>query len=168
MVVLGIDPGIHRTGFGVLQFEGKEPKLLDFGCIVTEPKANFSLRLTTLAADFSSLLIKWRPSVAILEEIFFSKNVKTAMRVSHARGVILELLEDFGIPVQEVKPQSVKLALTGYGKADKPQMKKMITLLLGLEKIPSSDDAVDALACALAYAKDWGQPTSIILHGTTT
>lgn len=152
MIVLGVDPGLHRTGFGIIKFESHEPTLLDFGCIVTDAKMNFSLRLTTMAADFSSLLLKWRPDAAVLEELFFSKNVKTAMKVSHARGVILELLEDFGIPIQEVKPQSVKLALTGYGKADKLQMKKMLGLLLKLEKTPKSDDAVDALACALAYS----------------
>lgn len=156
MVVLGVDPGIHRTGFGVLRFEKNEPELLDCGCILTNAEHNFSFRLTTLAADFSSLLLKWRPDVAVLEEIFFSKNVKTAMQVSHARGVILEILEDFGVPIQEVKPQSVKLALTGYGKADKLQMKKMITLLLKLQKTPSSDDAVDALGCALAYSTSYG------------
>lgn len=150
-MVLGIDPGIHRTGFGVVKFEANEPMLADFGCIVTEPKMNFPARLAILAADFTVLLKKWKPSVAILEEIFFSKNVKTAMRVSHARGVILEILEDFGIPVQEVKPQSVKLALTGYGKADKNQMKKMVNVLLKLSCPIQSDDAADALACALAY-----------------
>ncbi len=158
MVVLGIDPGVHKTGFGVVKFDGGNMMPLDFGCIITDAKMNFSSRLATLAADFSQILLKWRPDAAIIEELFFSKNVKTAMKVSHARGVIMELLEDFGIPIEEVKPQTVKLTLTGFGKADKLQMKKMITLLLKLKTEPSSDDAVDALACALSYPH-YGKPS---------
>lgn len=153
MVVLGIDPGLEKTGFGIVKFENQKPSLVDVGCIVTDAKLNFPLRLNSLARDFKELLLTNRPDVAILEEIFFSRNVKTAMRVSHARGVILEILEDFGIPIQEVKPQTVKLALTGYGKADKTQMKKMIEILLGLPFPVASDDAADAVACALSYVK---------------
>lgn len=153
MVILGIDPGLERTGFGVVRKNpGGEFQLLDFGCIMTSKNDTLSARLGVIAGDITEILLKWRPQAAVVEEIFFSKNVKTAMKVSQARGVTLEILEEFGIPIQEVKPQHVKMAVSGYGKSDKLQMQKMVQMILKMPEKITSDDAVDALACCLAYS----------------
>lgn len=147
MRVMGIDPGIERTGFAVLEMEKGSVRVLDFGRIFTDKKHPFSHRLNLLATDLKNLIRQWKPQAAAIEQIFFSKNVKTAMRVSHARGVILETLEEHGIPIQEFNPAHIKLSVTGDAKADKLQMKKMVHYLLGIAL--KSDDATDAVACAL-------------------
>lgn len=148
MRVIGIDPGIERTGFAVLEMTGGKTQLKDFGCILTDRKNPFSHRLNTLAGDLKRLIKKWKPDCAGLEEIFFSKNVKTAIKVAHARGVILETLEEHGITVYEFNPSHVKMSVTGDGKADKLQVKKMVKYLLGVDL--KNDDTADAIACGLA------------------
>lgn len=147
MRVIGIDPGIERTGFAVLEMEKGTVRVLDCGRIFTDKRHPFSHRLNLLATDLKNLIRQWKPDASSIEQIFFSKNVKTAMRVSHARGVILETLEENGVPVQEFNPTHIKLSVTGDAKADKLQMKKMIQYLLGITL--KSDDATDAIACAL-------------------
>ena len=150
MRVLGLDPGIERTGFAILESDrGEVFSLLECGRILTNRRAPFSNRLMLIAEDVRKLIREFRPDAAALEQIFFSKNVKTAINVSHARGVLLELLEENGIPVQEFNPGSIKLAITGSGRADKIQMRKMIHLLLKRD-IPH-DDALDAVACGLCF-----------------
>lgn len=144
---MGIDPGIERTGFAILEVIGGKTHLLDFGRILTDKKDPFSHRLNTLACDLKKLLKKWRPAAAGLEEVFFSKNVKTAIKVSHARGVILETLEEHGIAIYEFNPAHVKMAVTGDGRADKFQIKKMVKYLLGVDL--KRDDTADAIACGL-------------------
>lgn len=151
MIVLGIDPGIERTGFGIIEHIENYQKLLDFGCILTDKKYPLASRLNSISLDLKNLILQWRPDSAVLEEIYFSKNVKTAIKVSHARGVILEVLEDFRIPVHEFPPQKIKIAVTGQGNADKKQVQKMIRLLLNLKNEIKYDDASDALACAFAF-----------------
>ena len=147
MRVIGIDPGFERTGFAVLEMRGGKTELLDCGRIFTDKKYPFSHRLTLLAADIRTLLKQWKPQAAGCEQIFFSKNVKTAMKVSHARGVILEILEEYGVPVQEFNPGSVKSAVTGDSRADKKQIQKMLQYLLKVNL--KSDDATDAIACGI-------------------
>lgn len=148
MRIIGIDPGIEKTGFAVLEVVGGKTCLKDFGRILTDKKDPFSYRLNTLACDLKKLLKKWKPSAAGLEEVFFSKNVKTAIKVSHARGVILETLEECGVAVYEFNPSHVKMAVTGDGRADKLQVKKMVKYLLGIDL--KNDDTADAVACGLA------------------
>lgn len=148
MRVIGIDPGIERTGFAVLEVADGKTHLKDFGRILTDKTHPFSYRLNTLASDLKKLLKKWKPAAAGLEEVFFSKNVKTAIKVSHARGVILETLEEHGIAVYEFNPAHVKMSVTGDGRADKLQVKKMVKYLLGVDL--KNDDTADAIACALA------------------
>lgn len=148
MRVIGIDPGIERTGFAVLEMTGGKTHLLDFGRIFTDKRDPFSHRLNTLACDLKKLLKKWKPAASGIEEVFFSKNVKTAIKVSHARGVILETLEEHGIAVYEFNPSHVKMAVTGDGRADKFQVKKMVKYLLGIDL--KNDDTADAIACGLA------------------
>lgn len=152
MVVMGIDPGLSRIGFGVIRFEHGETQVLDFGRIETSKNLPLASRLSEISRDMRALILQHRPDAAILEEIFFSKNVKTAIKVSHSRGVLMELLEDFGIPIYELPPSRIKMSLTGFGRADKFQMRRMVKILLNLKKEIASDDAADALACALAFS----------------
>ena len=147
MRVIGIDPGIEKIGFAILEMAAGKLRLLDFGCIVTDKKHQFSHRLNCLATDLKTILRKWKPMAAGVEEIFFSKNVKTAIKVSHARGVILEILEERGVPVIEFNPSHIKIAVTGDGKADKSQIKKMIQCLLAIKL--KNDDTADAIACGI-------------------
>lgn len=154
MRIIGIDPGIERTGFAVLEMQNGKLALLDCGLILTEKRHAFSYRLNLLANDLKKILRQWKPSAAALEQVFFSKNVKTAMRVSHARGVILEIFEEFGIPVKELNPSHVKMAVTGDGRADKLQMRKMMPHLLNIEV--KSDDVADAIACGICYMSEVG------------
>lgn len=147
MRVIGIDPGIEKTGFAILETARGKFSVLDLGCIMTSSKSPFSNRLVSLASDLKRILRQWKPASAGIEELFFSKNIKTAMKVSHARGVIMETLEDQGIPIIEFKPQHIKIAVTGCGRADKYQVKKMIQCLLGLNL--KNDDTADAVACAI-------------------
>lgn len=148
MRILGIDPGIERTGFAVLEGTAQKFSLLDFGLIRTDKKFPLSTRLSQLAKDLKEILIQWKPDVAGIEEIFFSKNVKTAMTVSHARGVILETLEEHGVAIIPLNPSHVKLAVTGDSRADKWQIKKMVQYLAGVSL--KSDDTADAIAAAIA------------------
>lgn len=149
MRILGIDPGLEKTGFAVLEMEAAKPKLLDYGCIRTDKKNPFSHRLATLAQDLKQILRQWKPSAASLEQIFFSKNVKTALRVSHARGVILEILEEQGVAVFELNPSHIKISMTGDGRADKLQMRKMLEYTLGIHV--KNDDTADAIACGICF-----------------
>lgn len=149
MRIIGIDPGIERTGFAILEMQNEKLALLDCGLILTEKQHAFSYRLNLLANDLKKILREWKPDGAALEQVFFSKNVKSAMRVSHARGVILEILEEFGIPVKELNPSHVKMAVTGDGRADKLQMRKMLPHLLNVDV--KSDDIVDAIACGICF-----------------
>lgn len=149
MRVIGIDPGIERTGFAILEknTKSREVSLLDYGCIMTDRALPFGNRLTCLADDLRLILRQWKPVAAGLEQIFFSKNVKTAMKVAHARGVIMETLEEHGVHIEEFNPAHVKMAVSGDSKADKLQIKKMLKCLLNLEL--KSDDAADAIACGI-------------------
>lgn len=149
MRVIGIDPGIEKTGFAILEKEQGKIQLLDFGCLITDKKYPFPNRLYTLVQDLKMILKQWVPLAAGLEEIFFSKNVKTAIKVAHARGVILEVLEEYGIFVKTFNPSHIKLAVTGDAKADKKQMQKMIHYLMGIAL--QNDDTVDAIACGIAF-----------------
>lgn len=149
MRIIGIDPGIERTGFAVLEMRSGKFSLLDCGRIFTEKRHPFSHRLNLLANDFKQILRQWKPDAAALEQVFFSKNVKSAIKVSHARGVVLEMLEEHGIPVREFNPSHIKIAVCGDARADKLQIKKMLQYLLAIDV--KSDDAADAIACGICF-----------------
>lgn len=152
MRILGIDPGTATVGFGVIDVHGRDTSVVDFGHISTAKETPPAKRLDEIATDLAHLCQKWSPTVCAVEELFFSKNVKTAIRVAEARGVILQTLSRAGYPVFEYNPLQIKLAITGHGKADKKQVQKMVTCLLRLESVPKPDDAADALAVALCHA----------------
>jgi len=151
MIVLGIDPGIATTGFAIIEKTKKENKVIDFGCIITKPGIHDSERLKILSNELNKLIKKHQPKIMAVENIFFFKNLKTAMPVSQAKGVILLAAAKKRIPVHEFSPLQVKMAVTGYGKAEKKQVQKMVFNLLNLDEIPKQDDAADALGIALCY-----------------
>lgn len=148
-IILGIDPGIADTGFGVIKISGSKIEVLGHGSIKTSAGVKKEKRLKTIHQDLATVIKKYKPQVAGVEKLFFAKNAKTAMTVGEARGVILLTLAEYNLPIFEFTPMQVKTALTGYGKADKKQMQEMVRSVLKLKNIPKPDDAADALAVAL-------------------
>jgi crossover junction endodeoxyribonuclease RuvC len=138
--ILGLDPGLARMGYGVIRQDGNRFRAIAYGTIETTPDRDHALRLVLLFDALRDIVRKQRPDVVAVEELFFSKNVKTAMGVAQARGVAL-------------KPGQIKQAVTGYGSAEKGQVQRMVKLLLGLKEVPQPDDTADALAVAIAHAQ---------------
>ena len=151
MRVLGIDPGTATTGYGVVEEAQGELKALTFGAIKTPAGQPLPERLQSIYQGVRDLVAEWNPAEAAVEELFFSRNVRTAMSVGQARGVTLLALADASLPITEYAPLTVKQAVTGYGSADKAQIQEMVRLLLRLEQIPRPDDAADALAVAICH-----------------
>ena len=151
MRVLGIDPGTAITGYGVVGEVQGELQPLAFGVIKTPADQPLPRRLQSIYRAISDLAEEWKPTAAAVEELFFSRNVRTAMSVGQARGVALLALADAGLDVAEYTPLAIKQAVTGYGNADKAQIQEMVRLLLRLEKVPRPDDAADALAVAICH-----------------
>lgn len=150
MHILGIDPGLHRTGLGLLSAESPTAlRVIEWLTIETSPRQDLPHRLQELRSDLSAYLQKHSPPLAVVEKLFFSTNTRTAIDVSHARGVILCTLQEHDISILEPAPLALKSAITGDGKADKLQMQKMVQQLLGLTSPPRPDDAADALALAI-------------------
>lgn len=155
MIILGIDPGTATTGYGVIkQVKGAKSKIslkcLDYGCIRTSPNQPASERLRQINNQLAKLIKKHKPEVLAVESIYFFKNLKTAIPVSQVKGIILLKAAQKKIPIYEITPLQAKMVVTGYGKAEKIQVQKMIKNLLNLPEIPRPDDAADALAVALS------------------
>jgi len=159
MVILGIDPGTATTGYGIIKVRGQKLKIksdigcMDYGLIQTNPSLTAGERLKELNNQLDGLIKRYRPDVLAVESLFFFKNAKTAVPVSQAKGVILLTAAKKKIPVYEFTPLQVKTTITGYGRAEKKQVQKMIKILLGLKEVPRSDDAADALAIAICGAR---------------
>jgi crossover junction endodeoxyribonuclease RuvC len=152
VVVLGIDPGIATLGWGIInRTEEVTYKVEAYGCINTDSRSLFSRRLEEIHKKLSKVIKKYEPDIAAIEQLFFAKNVKTAISVGEARGVAILAAVQANLPVAEYTPLQVKQALVGYGRAEKKQMQKMLKILLGLKDIPQPDDAADALAVALCH-----------------
>jgi len=155
MIILGIDPGFGRLGYAVIKSEKKDVQVIDCACFETSSKQKHEKRLVLAADKVKGLLSKYRPQALAIEKIFFAKNQKTALQIAEIRGILLYLAASSNIPIYEFTPLEVKMALTGYGKATKDQVKKMLKILLRLQSLPKSDDAADALAigftCAVCY-----------------
>ena len=148
--ILGIDPGFGRIGYGIVeQKKGNEWQAVTYGCITTNPKETFIERLKDLHEELVDLIKEYKPTRMAVEEIFYFKNAKTVIEVAQARGVIVLTAVEHNLPVDEFTPLEVKQAMTGYGRADKGQMQKIMGLVLGLKEKIKSDDAADALAVAL-------------------
>lgn len=150
MLILGIDPGTAITGYGLVE-QGDELRLIDAGAILTPAGAPLPERLLTIYDQLSALISAFQPDAVAVEELFFSKNVRTAMSVGHARGVVLLAAAQAGLPIFHYKPSEVKVAVTGYGAAAKPQVQEMVRLLLELEETPKPDDVADAIAIAICH-----------------
>lgn len=152
MRILGIDPGLATMGFGVIDVVNGKSSVVDYGVILTSKNEAFPTRLAIIEKGVKELIKKFTPDEIALEELFFNNNVKTAIDVAQARGVILlTCVKDCG-KLFEYTPLQIKQALTGYGRAEKKQIQQMVATFLGLKAIPKPDDAADALAVALTHA----------------
>ena len=152
MITMGIDPGTATTGYCVLGSDGREKvSVIEYGCVRTPKTDEPHKRLSQIHKELSVLFRKFQPKCVAVEKLYFNSNVKTAMAVSQARGVILLAAAGAGLDIAEYTPLQVKMALTGYGRADKRQIQQMVKTLLGLKEIPRPDDAADALAVALCH-----------------
>ncbi|MDP2860463.1 MAG: crossover junction endodeoxyribonuclease RuvC [bacterium] len=152
MKIIGIDPGTAACGFGVIEKNGQKISFLDTGVIATSKEKAPAERLATIYKSLIGLIKKFDPEVLAVEKLFFNTNSKTAIAVGEARGVILLAGAQRGLEIFEYTPLQVKIALTGYGRAEKTQIQKMVKCLLGLSEIPKPDDAADALAIAICHA----------------
>ena len=153
MLVLGIDPGYAIVGFGLVETERGKQRLVKYGVITTPAGIPIQSRLMDIERDMNELLDTFRPDCLAIEELFFNTNITTGIAVAHGRGVILYAAEKCSIPLYEYTPSQVKLAVTGYGKAEKRQVMDMTRRLLKLRSVPRPDDAADALALALCHAR---------------
>lgn len=152
MRIIGIDPGTGILGFGVIDVEKGQAKLVDAGVIRTPVKEDDAVRLQTIYDELTGIIVQAKPTEMAVEKLFFSQNVTTAMTVSQARGVVLLCGRQAGLNIHEYTPQEIKQALTGYGKADKKQMQEMVRVVLQLKDVPKPDDCADALAAAITHS----------------
>ncbi|MCC7289064.1 crossover junction endodeoxyribonuclease RuvC [bacterium] len=153
MIIFGIDPGTATTGFGVIELAADRTiKTLDYGIISTPKEEHMPARLDMLYGDLRQLLNQYQPAAVAIEQLFFARNVTTAISVGQARGVAILACEQQHIPIAEYTPLQVKQAVTGFGKAEKKQVQKMVQTILTLKSVPKPDDAADALAIAIAHS----------------
>lgn len=151
MIILGVDPGIATVGYGVVELVGNKYRVIDYGAILTPSDQLFPDRLRSVYDQLNDVIIRHRPDDLAIEELFFNKNVKTAIKVGHARGVEILAAVNHDLEVYEYTPLQVKQAVVGYGRAEKRQVQEMVKILLNLEKIPKPDDVADALAVAICH-----------------
>ena len=151
MRILGIDPGYAIMGYGVVELIGNKFKVIEYGSIMTESRKNMTDRLKHLYYEVMQLINRTDPDVAAIEELFFNTNTTTAIKVGQARGVSILACANSGIETNEYTPLQVKMALTGYGRADKKQVQHMTKTILNLKEVPKPDDTADALAIAICH-----------------
>lgn len=152
MIVLGIDPGTAATGYGIVERTGSQLRALDYGCLETLSTQALPTRLLEIHRAITELILTHQPAQLGVERLFFNRNVMTAFAVGQARGVVLLAAAEHGLPVFEYGPHEVKMAVTGYGRADKSQVQRMVQMVLGMPTLPKPDDAADALAVAICLA----------------
>jgi crossover junction endodeoxyribonuclease RuvC len=152
MRIIGIDPGINRTGYGVLDFNSQEFSLVEYGSFTPDIKEPTYDRLASICDKLKEVLARTKPDTAVVEDLFFSKNARSALTLGHIRGALIVTLSNAGLRIRELTPLEIKKGLTGYGRAEKPQVGEMVRIILGLKEIPAPADASDALAAAIAYS----------------
>lgn len=152
MRILGVDPGFAITGYSIIDYIGNKFKLVDSGAVTTPAKMSFPLRLSKIYTDLGEIIDKYKPEAVAVEELFFNNNVKTAINVAQARGIILVVGCQKQIPTFEYTPLQVKQAVVGYGRADKIQVQKMVKTILKVDKLPKLDDITDSMAIAICHA----------------
>lgn len=151
MRILGIDPGTAILGFGIIDSDGVRKKLVDAGVIRTPAHQPIQERLVTIYSELEEIIDDFKPEVIVVEQLFFARNVTTAMTVAEARGVVLLLGEQKKLQLAEFTPLQIKQSLTGDGRADKKQVQEMVKVILSLKEVPQPDDCADALAAALTF-----------------
>ena len=160
IIIMGIDPGLADTGFGIIEKQDRNLTVLDFGSIKTGSELGTEDRLKEIYKNLNQLIKKYRPEKIAIEKLFFSKNVKTALAVGQARGVAILAASHNHLKIAEFTPLQVKQAVTSYGKADKKQIQQMVKVILNLKSPIKSDDAADALAIAICYAHSFSTITT--------
>ena len=148
MIVLGIDPGTATIGYALATGTKTKPEVLTFGVIKTSSKTPMNLRLAEIGQDLNEIIKKYKPDKAVIESLFFFKNQKTVISVAQARGVLMYVTSCEGLNLVELTPLQIKQAITGYGRAPKPQIQKVIQKIFNLSELPRPDDAADALGIA--------------------
>ncbi len=156
MKIFGIDPGCERTGYGCVDTDGRRHRIVACGAITAPARATFPEKLLAIHRRLSSLIADTRPDCIAIESIFHAANVRSALKLGHARGVAVLAAGEAGLPIAEYTPAEVKRAVVGYGRAEKPQIQQMVKILLGLDAVPSPHDAADALAIAICHAHSRG------------
>jgi crossover junction endodeoxyribonuclease RuvC len=151
MRVIGVDPGSIKSGYGIIDQRETDLIVLEYGVIRTRSDMPLAQRLLQISERLRELITQFRPQVLALEDLFFAKNVKSALKLGHARGVILLTAAQAGVEIVEYTPLEVKQSVVGYGRADKAQVQQMVKVLLHLKEIPTPDDAADALAIAICH-----------------
>ena len=154
MKILGIDPGMAIVGYGLVEADTEKPYIITSGSIQTSKDLPDSKRLLEIYNDLSTIVEKYKPDCASVENLFFFKNQKTVIPVAEARGVILTVLEKYNIPTYSYTPMEVKQVLTGYGRAEKKEVEQMVKISLGTDNLPKLDDTVDAIAIAICHARN--------------
>jgi crossover junction endodeoxyribonuclease RuvC len=149
--VFGVDPGSDRTGYGCIETDGSRHRLIACGAIATSPRATFPEKLLTIHEALGRLLAQHQPDCVAVESVFYAANVRSALKLGHARGVAMLAAVEAGMDVFEYTPAEIKRAVVGYGRAEKPQVQQMVKLLLRLTAVPSPHDAADALAVAICH-----------------
>lgn len=156
LVIMGIDPGFAITGYGVVKYSENKFSVIDYGVVYTKAQQPFHERLLNLYLELTGIMDKYHPDEIAIEELFFNKNVKTALSAAHGRGVAILAAARFGAALSEYTPLQVKQAVVGYGRASKEQVQQMVRVLLNLREAPQPDDAADALAVAICRAHSRG------------
>lgn len=162
MIIMGIDPGFAITGYGIVKYEGNKFSALDYGAVLTKASEPFAERLLRLDEKLDELIRLYAPDTISVEELFFNKNIKTAIMAAHGRGVALTAAARSGAKTFEYTPLQVKQAVVGYGRAEKAQVQQMVKVILNLPAIPKPDDVADALAVAICHGHSYklGQLTN--------
>lgn len=152
MRVLGVDPGSIRTGYGCIDTDGSRHHVVTCGALAPAARNAFPTKLLAIRDGLAALISRHRPDAVAIEDLFYARNARSALKLGHVRGVVMVAAAEAGLPVSEFSPAEVKRAVVGYGRADKPQVRQMVMLLLGLSEPPSPLDVSDALAVALCHA----------------
>lgn len=152
MIIMGIDPGIAILGFGIIEYKGNKFIPIKFGAITTPSNMPTSKRLSYIYKSLVELITEYKPDSYAVEELFFNKNIKTALTIGQARGVVLLAAANCQIPIYEYTPLQVKQAIVGYGRAEKKQVQQMVKIFLNLSEVPKPDDVADAIAIAICHA----------------
>jgi len=151
MIIMGIDPGFAITGYGIVKYEGNKFSPVEYGAVLTKAGESFAGRLLKLDNEIGEIIRRFRPDAIAVEELFFNKNIKTAITAAHGRGIVLAAAARSGTDVFEYTPLQVKQAVVGYGRAEKAQVQQMVKVILNLPEIPKPDDTADALAVAICH-----------------